>query len=379
MIKKKDNSISYFITKSDKQRFIEYKLDSCVNHILKIKLIKKLEKPIKYLQYGIREAIVTPCQIFNMWRGIINDISTNESKVKIFFIVLQLTLKDCIIIYLRAILQIIIILGLFFILLFLSFCVLQFLIRDLLIRNLYEHIPNLISGISKDAWLTFAGNIFCGYMTIFGIAITLKYERKRDRLNNIQNSKPIIIIEHSTEISKRNKKKIQGSCSLNFQNYMEENSSPVIEIKCPFLVFENIGFNRSLNIDVNLEVTHMTFASFSGIGSIDAREKILYGISISFISDNLKNFDRVLVKSEKERLFHADLLKMRMIFKLEINDIELVASDPAYIEISYQDVYGTIYKQKHSGRLYIVKVSDRYYSCALFQNYANSIICNKLK
>ena len=68
-----------------------------------------------------------------------------------------------------------------------------------------------------------------------------------------------------------------------------------------------------------------------------------------------------------------------MIFKLEINDIELVASNPAYIEITYQDVYGTIYKQKHSGRLYIAKVSDRYFSCALFQNYANSIICNKLK
>lgn len=379
MKKKKDYSISHFITKSKKQKFIEYKLDSFVNHILKIKFTRKIEKLIKYIQYGINEAIVTPCQIFNMWKGFANDISTNESKLNIFITVLQLTLKDCIIIYLRAFFQVVIILVSFLIFLFLSFYLLRFFIVDLLIKNLNEYIPNLISGISKDAWLTFTGNMFCGLMTIFGIAITLKHERKRDRLNNIQNSKPIIIIEQSTEISKRNKKKIKGSCSLNFQDLMEENSSPVIEVKCPFLVFENVGFNRSLNIEVHFETTHMTFASFSGVASIDTKEKILYGISISFISDNLKNFDRVLVKTEKERWFHADLLKMRMMFKLEINDIELVASNPAYIEITYQDVYGTIYKQKHSGRLYIAKVSDRYFSCALFQNYANSIICNKLK
>lgn len=53
MKKEKDTSISYFITKSKKQRFIEYKLDYCIDHILKIKFMKKMEKPIKYLQYEI--------------------------------------------------------------------------------------------------------------------------------------------------------------------------------------------------------------------------------------------------------------------------------------------------------------------------------------
>lgn len=370
MKKRKDHSHKYAISKTDKQRLIERKCSMIIDLIINLKFMKLFKKPLTSFKYAINDAIITPKQIYKMWKKFANQIEGKHSKLKIFLTILLLTIEDCVIIYFKVIFYLLF--WLFFTSFIIFICIygISFIVKKVII-----HIPNLCKNVLKDTWITFAGNIFCGIMTICGIAITLKFERKRDRLNNIQQTKPIIII-YQDEKNINIKSENIPSCHIDFQ-YIESKNDQTIEINCPYLILENIGFNLALNINMFIHMRHMSSASYSDIKPIDIKEKIPYIASISFEPDNLKDFDRVLVKQNMESWFHGDILRSSMVLGIDMDEMELVASDPGIIKLEYQDVNGIKYEQTHESRLYITKTNDAYYACIICQNYAINEICKK--
>ncbi len=173
---KEDNfSITSLVTRTRKQQLIEYKCSSIFDKIIDAKRMKWLEGFLEHYKHSVCDAIVTPKQIYEQWVDIGKELE-DESKVTIFFYMLWLTIKDCVKIYLKFFLESLLLVGCVLAIIFCALYLVSFATK-----RIFVYICSISSDISKDAWLGFVGNILGGIITILGIAITLKSERRRDK------------------------------------------------------------------------------------------------------------------------------------------------------------------------------------------------------
>lgn len=365
------SSIVGMIDRTEKQNKISNNISHVFYQLSERKCLRFVRKMI--LAYGdsLKSAIVSPRQIYHLWGKFAEELKEKPSKIRVTPTLLWLTFKDCLQIYIWPLLYTIIALASFLILVSLILSI--GFVLFLLLRNVYLHFVNITTNVDANAWIGFVGSLIGGLVTVLGIILTLKHERRRDERNRIKQAEPVIILRPYGDNVAEEEKKRYSSCSISFgslfANYNKE--SEAIKVDAPPFLIENIGFNIALNIEIDIHAMNISSANYSGIGSIESKENTLYRLNMSFLTGHLEHFNWYVHK-EKGKLPLGDLLRVRMLFDVDIDDVELVASTPSNIFIKFQDLYGVIYEQRHEALILITSVKGQYYAGMTYQNYAKS-------
>lgn len=364
----------HYIDKTDWQNTIHRKFDNIIFQNSYTKRLGWMKKPwIHYLK-TVQNGIYSPMQILNAWKKCLSelDIWKQCTKWNKIHVLTWLTICDSFCIYSRLIIETILLLTFIICFAYTSIFFLNYLSRTIAIW-----LITISMGISKDAWLGFIGNVMGAIITILGVIVTIKSERKRDRSQVVQKSRPIVVLS-SCHSENGHKNMYDGMININYESFGAKAHS-VILISDNEIIAENIGFNFALNLSIEIRSLHICSAGYgnSGGGYLDRKEKKIYSFDVSFSPSNLDSFDRVAIKEGINEadcttsiISHADIIRMSLIHNLHEDQVELVASDPITVEVSFQDVYGTAYKQIHNGRLFITRACDSYYAWINIQNCA---------
>ena len=53
----------------------------------------------------------------------------------------------------------------------------------------------------RDIWIPLLSGIIGGLFTLIGVILTIKYERKKDKIERTRNIKPYLAIQHLIDLS----------------------------------------------------------------------------------------------------------------------------------------------------------------------------------
>ncbi len=224
--------------------------------------------------------------------------------------------------------------------------------------ELYYQIAKL--NIKSDSWINFSGSLLGGLITMLGVIMTVRYERKRDEKSRLQQAQPILILQ-DTKDCEANKpgSEYNSSCFFSTETISPKNG---IQLRVPDIIIENIGHNVAL--DVSIDVNKFPFYTLV----VKRLKKIYPGtiekVAIFLLLDKDEILKKMYVVDDKV----SDVTKL-----LEDIYVRLFLGDEKYdlvdrraffkgsIILTYKDLYKNEYKQEFDSLFRILKVKDEFY------------------
>ena len=205
---------------------------------------------------------------------------------------------------------------------------------SIFVKTLSNKFIKLI--LNNDGLSSFFGSLLGSVVTILGVFITIKFERKSQERMIKENARPILRLFNSTDA----KKHVQGMHKISFYSRMGGEN---YDMQLPEFVLGNVG-HTAINIEL--------FMVFNGYGYpcssiIDCIPINTYSVIKGEIAIAKRDMESII-----ERVLERSNVKME-IDKIDrtIYDISLRPSTNSLIgwkemmEIRYQDVYGNQYSK----------------------------------
>lgn len=189
-------------------------------------------------------------------------------------------------------------------------------------------------------WLSFLGSIYASGITIFGVFLTLKIQRKNEKENVIEENRPEIIIDIVKEEVKNNEsEKIDnGIYHPSYKNriYLKNvGKETAKEIKCIVTIkeLENKAKHSGIKIDAESEVLStdnraiFKYIENSTFNILALQKNEKKEISLGIIEHIIEMLAKAIIKSEN--------------IKEDMNSLE----QNIIITLEYQDLFGTVYQR----------------------------------
>lgn len=87
------------------------------------------------------------------------------------------------------------------------------------IENAISYINIHFRDVRSDAWLGFWGSVFGSVVTMLGIIITIKFERKKDDIARKQHAQPILMLQHRKINDEQNQSDYKSSYHICCNKY----------------------------------------------------------------------------------------------------------------------------------------------------------------
>lgn len=256
---------------------------------------------------------------------------------------------------------------------------------------LFEQIKNGISylsvyfkDVSSDAWLDFWGSVFGSMVTMLGIIITIRFERKKDEIARKQQAQPILMLKHRKRDDIQNQNDYKSSYHINFCSMKgEELEYDRIELQLPDIILRNVGFNAAINIELLFFLEGMKSCGSSGLDYLPSNEYEAIKIVVEIYKQEIeKIFENIQYKRRGDSgIIHAYFMNAYTNLKTEIHDkIEFVAGKKGNLIIKYQDVYGNEYYHHYGLSFWLVGLNDdKFISYMTYPTYSRKIKLVKRK
>ncbi len=189
-------------------------------------------------------------------------------------------------------------------------------------------------------WLSFLGSIYASGITIFGVFLTLKIQRKNEKENVIEENRPEIIVDIVKEEVKNNEsEKIDnGIYHPSYKNriYLKNvGKETAKEIKCIVTIkeLENKAKHSGIKIDAESEVLStdnraiFKYIENSTFNILALQKNEKKEISLEVIEHIIEMLVKAIIKSEN--------------IKEDMNSLE----QNIIITLEYQDLFGTVYQR----------------------------------
>lgn len=234
--------------------------------------------------------------------------------------------------------------------------------------------------ISNDAWLGFLGSILGSVVTMLGIIITIKFERRKEEIGRRKQAQPIIMIQQR----KKDKELYCGIYKSEYYIYFypydrgKNNSGrDKIELQIPDMILRNIGFYAAINIEAMFYIDGMEWITCSALDYLPPNEYEAIRVGIVYYEEDIKRiFRNIWYKKEGDKeTSYAYFINVFSDLKEEFYDkIEFVTRNKGSLKIKYQDVYGNRYCNYYNIWLWLVKLNDdNYISFMTYHNYSRTI------
>ncbi len=228
------------------------------------------------------------------------------------------------------------------------------------IKNVFLYIGVYFKDISSDAWLGFWGSVLGSIVTMLGIIITIRFERKKDEIDRKQQAQPILMLQHRGRDDEQNQSDYKSSYNISFCSYKgSELKYDMIEYQLPDIILRNVGFNAAINIEMMFFVDGMKSGSCSGLDYLPPNEyEAIKVVSECYKQEISKIFTDIQHK-KKDGLMHAYFAHAYSHIRTELHDqIEFVAKNKGNLTIKYQDVYGNVYYHYYGLSFFVVGLTN---------------------
>lgn len=209
------------------------------------------------------------------------------------------------------------------------------------IFNITQYIP-----LTKEYdWLSFFGSLYASAITIFGVFLTLKFQKKSEEEKRIEENKPEIIIDIlKEEIKKENENSGNGIYPPSYKNriYLKNvGKETAKEIKCIAKIkeLENKDKYNAIKIDIEKEMI-ITDNSIIFEYIRNSTFKIL-----ALQKNESKELELRAIESIIHILAQSIIKEKRV--ETDMKDLE----QSIIIAIEYQDLLGTKYEKNFEIRL----------------------------
>lgn len=225
------------------------------------------------------------------------------------------------------------------------FVIIPFSIFLLDLFNITQYIPLTRS----YDWLSFFGSIYASAITILGVFLTLKFQRKSEDKKRIEENKPDIIIDILRE-----EIKAKDDMKSTNQNQNKKNDNGIYPPDYKTRIYlKNVGNGTAKDIKCIVKIKDLEDKMKYGKIKIDIeREMIITENSVIF--GYIRNSTSKILALQKDESKEIELRAIESIIeilaqsiirekKLEIDMNDLQQS--IIIEIKYQDLFGTKYER----------------------------------
>lgn len=307
-----------------------------------------------------------------IWETQLDDFNIEHTNKE----VRQLAIRD----YIKAKIEVALLILLYFIIISL---VIIILIKPISI--LFERIDNVTSyvniylrDVSNDAWLGFWGSVLGSIVTMFGIIITIRFERKKDETARKQQAQPILMLQHRKRDGEQNQNDYKSSYHIDFCSLKGEKLEyDKIELQLPDIILRNVGFNAAINIELFFSIDGMKCCSFSGLDYLPSNEFEAIKIVVELYKQGIEeSFENIQYKKNGDsEIIHAYFMNVYANLKTELhNKIKFVAGKKGSLTIKYQDVYGNEYYHYYGLSLWLVGLNnDMFISYMTYPTYSRKI------
>lgn len=330
-----------------------------------ISIIKNYKTTLYYGMRGYR--------FFKMrWESQLNEfgLEHTEKEVK------QLAVKDFIKAKGKAVLLIILCISVFLFVIMALVKPFDFVFGH--ITNAFSYISIYFKDVSSDAWLGFWGSVLGSIVTMLGIIITIRFERKKDETARKQQAQPILMLQHRKRDDEQNQNDYKSSYHIDFCSLKGEKLEyDMIESQLPDIILRNVGFNAAINIELFFTIDGMKSCSFSGLDYLPSNEFEAIKIVIKLYKQEIeKIFENIQYKKNgNSEIIHAYFMNAYTNLKTELhNKIKFVAGKKGSLTIKYQDVYGNEYYHYYGLSLWLVGLNnDMFISYMTYPTYSRKI------
>lgn len=243
------------------------------------------------------------------------------------------------------------------------------------IENAISYINIHFRDISSDAWLGFWGSVFGSVVTMLGIIITIKFERKKDDIARKQHAQPILMLQHRKRNDEQNQSDYKSSYHISFCSYNGDVLKyDIIQLQIPDIILRNVGFNAAINIDMMFYIEGMKGAGCSGLDYLPSNEYEAIKIVVKFYKQEIKKIFKDIQYKKKDN-FNAYFANAYSNLNTEFHDkIEFVAKNKGNLVIKYQDVYGNEYHHYYGLSFWFVGLIDnKFISYLTYPTYSRKI------
>lgn len=236
----------------------------------------------------------------------------------------------------------------------------------LLIGHLKSNALPLVSylqGATPDGWLDFWGSALGSIVTLAGLIITIRFERRQDALSRQKQAQPIIILQdHDREDQKRSEN-TKSSYSLYFRSFWRRPSEGG-EKTCqlPDVIIRNVGLNAAINVHMEFSIDGLTSSGCRPLDYLPPNQSESIGITAAYCVDELDS-----VFPDRFAQFRADYPDFLTAYEANAythldketrGRIERVSGNEGTIVVFYNDIYGNSYKQYFSITFMVVWLNN---------------------
>lgn len=246
------------------------------------------------------------------------------------------------------------------------------------IKNVFSYMSVYFKDVSSDAWLGFWGSVLGSVVTMLGIIITIRFERKKDEIARKQQAQPILMLQHRKRDDEQNQNNYKSSYHIDFCSLKGETLEyNKIELQLPDIILRNVGFNAAINIELLFFIDGMKSCSWSGLDYLPSNKYEAIKIVVELYKQEIeKIFENIEYKKSGDAgIIHAYFMNAYTNLKTEIhNKIKFVAGRKGNLTIKYQDVYGNKYYHYYGLSFWLVGLSDNtFISYMTYPTYSRKI------
>lgn len=244
------------------------------------------------------------------------------------------------------------------------------------IKNVFSYMGVYFIDVSSDAWLGFWGSVLGSIVTMLGIIITIRFERKKDEIARKQQAQPILMLQHRRRDDEQNQGDYKSSYHISFCSYKgSELKYDMIEYQLPDIILRNVGFNAAINIEMMFFVDGMKSSSCSGLDYLPPNEYEAIKVVSEYYKQEISKIFTDIQYKKKDGLIHAYFANAYSNLRKEFHDkIEFVARNKGNLTIKYQDVYGNEYYHYYGLSFWVVGLTDdKFISYMTYPTYSRKI------
>lgn len=245
-------------------------------------------------------------------------------------------------------------------------------------KIVFSYLRVYFKDVSSDAWLGFWGSVLGSIVTMLGIIITIRFERKKDEIARKKQAQPILMLQHRKRDDEQNQNNYKSSYYIDFCSLKgKELEYNIIESQLPDLILRNVGFNAAINIELLFFIDGMKSCGCSGLDYLPSNEYEAIKIVVEMYRQEIeKVFENIQYKKRGDSgIVHAYFMNAYTNLKTEIHDkIKFVAGKKGNLAIKYQDVYGNEYYHYYGLSFWLVGLNDdTFISYMTYPTYSRKI------
>ena len=236
--------------------------------------------------------------------------------------------------------------------------------------------------VSSDAWLGFWGSVLGSIVTMLGIIITIRFERKKDETARKQQAQPIIMLQHRRRDDEQNQNDYKSAYHISFCTYKgSELKYDMIEYQLPDIILRNVGFNAAINIELLFNIDGMKSGSCSGLDYLPPNDFESVKVVAEYYKQEIDKIFTNIQYKKKGNIIHAFFANAYSNIGKEHHDkIEFIAKNNGDLTIKYQDVYGNEYYHHYGLSFWVVGLSNgEFVSYMTYPTYSRKIKLAKRK